>query len=247
MVFGRLIDLLPGQFLFRGPQLADRLHIDRNKIYRLIKLFEQEDMISVKKIGRRYSIITVKNYSVYQGDSIPIEKERETNDKPKDMDLCNFEGSSLQESEKQMRNKRETIYKNQKKHKNINNNINSPEIPFDEIITYLNEKTGKNYRSKMKSTRRLIQARFNEGFTLEDFKKVIDNKVADWNHVPSPGEKDMRPYLRPETLFGTKFESYLNSQPAVRRILTSAASRNNFQQREYDDSFFEQFEKLSGI
>lgn len=204
-------------------------------------------MISVKKIGRRYSIITVKNYSVYQGDSIPIEKERETNDKPKDMDLCNFEGSSLQESEKQMRNKRETIYKNQKKHKNINNNINSPEIPFDEIITYLNEKTGKNYRSKVKSTRRLIQARFNEGFTLEDFKKVIDNKVADWNHVPSPGEKDMRPYLRPETLFGTKFESYLNSQPAVRRILTSAASRNNFQQREYDDSFFEQFEKLSGI
>lgn len=128
IILGRLIDLLPGQFLFRGPQLADRLHIDRNKIYRLIKLFEDDEMISVRKIGKRYSIITVKNYSVYQGDSLPLKKNRETNEKPKHMDSSDLDGLSLQQNEKQIRNKRETIYKNKKTHKNKKNNIYSSHI-----------------------------------------------------------------------------------------------------------------------
>lgn len=128
IIMGRLIELLPGQFLFRGPQLADQLQIDRNKIYRLIKLFESNGMISIKKIGKRYSIITVINYSVYQGDNLPIEKNRETNDKPKYMDSSNLEGLSLQQNEKQIRNKRETIYKNEKTHKNKENNIYSSHI-----------------------------------------------------------------------------------------------------------------------
>ncbi|NLU53422.1 MAG: hypothetical protein GXX10_11250 [Clostridiaceae bacterium] len=143
-----------------------------------------------------------------------------------------------------MKNKKETIYKNQKNIKNKENNINSPDIPFDEIISYLNEKAGTNYRSKSQTSRRLIQARFNEGFTLDDFFKVIDNKVADWGHEPAPGEKDMRPYLRPETLFGTKFESYLNSRPEVKVNKKSIPHRDNFIQRDYDDSFFDQ---ISGI
>jgi uncharacterized phage protein (TIGR02220 family) len=236
---GRLIDLLPGQFLFRGPQLADRLHIDRNKIYRLLSLFEQEDMISIRKIGKRYSIITVKNYSVYQGDSLPIEKKRETKEKPKHMELCGVEGSSLQQSEKQMRNKKETIYKNNKINKNKENNICAS--TFEEIISYLNQKINTNYRPTSKATQKLISARINEGFSIDDFKRVIDNKVSDWNHEPAAGEKDMRPYLRPETLFGTKFESYLNSRPAV-RIQKSSSRRANFQQRDYDDDFYEMLE-----
>lgn len=128
IIMGRLIDLLPGQFLFRGPQLADQLQIDRNKIYRLIKLFDDDDMISIKKIGKRYSIITVKNYSVYQGDSLPIEKNRETNEKPKRMETSDLDQLSLQQSEKQMRNKRETIYKKEKNQKNKENNIYSSHI-----------------------------------------------------------------------------------------------------------------------
>lgn len=237
---GRLIDLKPGQFLFRGPQLADRLHIDRNKIYRLLALFEQEDMISIIKIGKRYSIVTVKNYSVYQGDSIPIEKMRETNEKPKHMDLYGLKGLSLQQSEKQMRNKKETIYKNKKNYKNKEDNICSSSA-FEEIINYLNQKIDTHYKHTSKATQKLISARFNENFTVEDFKKVIDNKTADWNHEPAPGEKDMRPYLRPETLFGTKFESYLNSRPAT-KTQNKTARRDNFTQRQYDDDFYEMLE-----
>lgn len=74
------------------------------------------------------------------------------------------------------------------------------------IIAYLNEKAGTNYRSTTKGTQRLINARLAEGFTVDDFKAVIDKKCAEWQG----GE--MQQYLRPETLFnGTKFESYLNS------------------------------------
>ncbi|MCM6819902.1 conserved phage C-terminal domain-containing protein [Pediococcus pentosaceus] len=77
---------------------------------------------------------------------------------------------------------------------------------FKEIISYLNEKAGTKYRASGSKTQRLIKARFNDGFNDEDFKKVINIKVAEWSGT------DMAKYLRPETLFGTKFESYLNQK-----------------------------------
>lgn len=80
-------------------------------------------------------------------------------------------------------------------------------IPYKNIIDYLNAKTGANYRASSNKTQTLIKARFNEGFTLEDFKTVIDKKATEWLH-----DNKMATYLRPETLFGTKFESYLNQK-----------------------------------
>lgn len=80
-------------------------------------------------------------------------------------------------------------------------------IPYVEIINYLNNSANKNYRSSTKKTKGLIQARWNEGFRLNDFKKVIDIKVTEWIN-----DQNMQKYIRPETLFGTKFESYLNQQ-----------------------------------
>lgn len=93
----------------------------------------------------------------------------------------------------------------------INTDIYSPAkaeqctIPYKEIIDYLNERTGSNYKHTTKKTKDLIKARFNEGFNLDDFKIVIDKKTMEWIN-----DKEMNKYLRPETLFGTKFESYLN-------------------------------------
>lgn len=55
-----------------------------------------------------------------------------------------------------------------------------------------------------------IQARWNENYTLDDFKKVVDNKVAEWK------DTDMDQYLRPSTLFGTKFDNYLNQSPKTK-------------------------------
>lgn len=78
-----------------------------------------------------------------------------------------------------------------------------------EIVAYLNQKTGKDFRARNQKTQKVINARINEGYELADFKKVIDLKTKEWLHDPK-----MCIYLRPETLFGTKFEGYLNSIPA---------------------------------
>lgn len=88
----------------------------------------------------------------------------------------------------------------------INTDVNADEKPYQDIVSYLNEKTGKKYRASSKKIRSLISARINEGFTLEDFKAVIDIKCGHWLH-----DAKMNEYLRPSTLFGTKFEEYLNS------------------------------------
>ena len=83
---------------------------------------------------------------------------------------------------------------------------------YQEILDYLNSKVGTCYRASSKATQRLIKARSNEGFKVEDFKKVIDIKVAAWKNDPK-----MSQYLRPATLFGTKFESYLNEPIPTRQ------------------------------
>ena len=76
--------------------------------------------------------------------------------------------------------------------------------PYQEIVDYLNQKAGTSYRSNSKATQAIIRARLAEGYTVEDFKRVIDNKCTDW--IGTQWEE----YLRPSTLFGTKFENYLN-------------------------------------
>lgn len=85
------------------------------------------------------------------------------------------------------------------------NNILSSKHDFaDEIIQYLNMRTGAKYKSTTSKTKQLINARVNEGFTLDDFKTVIDKKCVEWCGT------EFEKFLRPNTLFGTKFESYLN-------------------------------------
>lgn len=74
-----------------------------------------------------------------------------------------------------------------------------------EVIAYLNLKSGKRFKPSTGANKSHINARSKEGFTLENFKTVIDKKCSDWK-----GDPKMDKYLRPETLFGTKFESYLN-------------------------------------
>ena len=83
-----------------------------------------------------------------------------------------------------------------------------------EIIDYLNSKAGTNYKTTTPKTRTLIKARLKEGFTLDDFYTVIDKKVLLWGK-----DIKMQAYLRPETLFGTKFESYLNEVVSQGKIL----------------------------
>jgi len=90
-----------------------------------------------------------------------------------------------------------------------NNNDNNDIKKIIYIVEYLNEKTGKAFKTNNKSTIGHINARLAEGFTIDDFKLVIDNRVNKWGD-----DLKMSEYLRPETLFSTKFEGYLNSARA---------------------------------
>lgn len=91
-------------------------------------------------------------------------------------------------------------------------------IPYEDIISYLNEKASKSYKHKTAKTRTYINARFKDGFTIDDFKQVIDIKTAQWLT-----DSNMNQYLRPETLFGTKFEGYLNEKGANKNVGNSNA------------------------
>lgn len=91
------------------------------------------------------------------------------------------------------------LYRNENENENVSKEVR------ENIINFLNEKTGKKYRANSDKTKELIQARFNEGFELNDFKKVIDIKVKKWKD-----DIKMKDFLRPETLFSNKFEGYLN-------------------------------------
>lgn len=85
---------------------------------------------------------------------------------------------------------------------NVNKDVNK-------IVDYLNNRVGSNYKASTKKTKDLIKARIKDGFGVEDFKTVIDKKADEWEN-----DKEFCKYLRPETLFGNKFESYLNQQQA---------------------------------
>ena len=81
---------------------------------------------------------------------------------------------------------------------------------FRQIIDYLNLKANTRYKYTSEKYKKSIHARVEEGFTLNDFQEVIDKKCAEW--VGTEWEK----FLRPETLFGTKFEGYLNQKAVVK-------------------------------
>lgn len=102
----------------------------------------------------------------------------------------------------------------------------SEKIPYQEIVDYLNLRVGSNYRHQTADTRKLIKARWSNGHRLDDFKKVIDKKVVDSKTVRSDGQFVFDPrYLRPQTLFGSKFEGYLNQPDVVPTITKGQAER----------------------
>ena len=91
---------------------------------------------------------------------------------------------------------------------NISMSDKSDAAPYKTIIEHLNKKVNKKFSYKSVSNRKLIKARFNEGYKLEDFIKVIDIKTNEWIN-----DEKMKNYLQPSTLFrGSNFDKYLNQE-----------------------------------
>ena len=139
-------------------------------------------------------------------------------------------------------------YSNEKQNEKDNENDNENEVSYpdtgndssndtfqsavSEIISYLNEKTESMYRASNKKTQSCIRARLSEGFKVDDFKTVIDKKCAEWI-----GDPKMEKYLRPETLFGTKFEGYLNAKVSKQAARPQQGYHKQTKAEELDDFY----------
>lgn len=171
---------------------------------------QQMEMVQIFLQG-----IQDKNYDRYQSTgSQPAEERQSTGSQPATIE-------ERKESNNIINNK--------------NHNVSSPTsgdrpaYPYEDIVDYLNMKAGTHFRYSSEDTKKHIRARINDGYTVEDFKVVIDKKVAEWKGTPQ-GK-----FLRPYTLFGTKFESYLNEQPVECMQRKEINNRfHNFDQRETD-------------
>lgn len=98
---------------------------------------------------------------------------------------------------------------------------NEPD-PTEEVVDHLNHRLGTQYKATTQATRKLIKARLKEGFTVEDMKLVIDKKAAEW-----VGNPKMAQYLRPDILFGNKFEGYLNARSCQQTRQNNTAYHQN--------------------
>lgn len=120
---------------------------------------------------------------------------------------ANCEANSEAESEKTGKQTSKHNIKEKDKDKDIATSVAIPPI-VPQVVAYLNEKTGRSFKPTTALTVRKITARVNEGFAYDDFKRVIDTKTRQWKD-----SAEYSRYLRPETLFGSKFEGYLNENP----------------------------------
>lgn len=119
--------------------------------------------------------------------------------------------------------------------------INKEEkIPYKEIIDCLNKFAKTNYRHTSQVTKDKIKARWNDGFRLNDFETVIKNKCSEWMGT------DMEKYLRPKTLFGNNFESYLNQKVSKENLNTENVPDwyKNTGETKPDDELLKQVEEM---
>jgi len=200
-------------FLIIQGWMVNELHLKGNDliIYAIIYSFNQEE----KSINNFKEYLMEWTKSTKQGINKNLKSLVESNlirDKKIQDNGINYDYfivNKVSENRKQSF-KKKTIYNNiYNTISNLNNisnlNINSINNNiYSRVIEHLNKRIGANYRASSFKTKRLIDARLRENYSLDDFKTVIDKKCVDWMNT------DMQKYLRPETLFGTKFESYLN-------------------------------------
>lgn len=166
------------------------LNLKRDTVYRRLKNMSKNNILKHKTVKNNgvYSYFNIgDNYIKLISDSNPIHS---------DFNTVSYGFKSNTPSD----------LNPEQKINLLNNNSIKDINRYKLIIEYLNNKAETKYKFTTKKTQQMINTRFKEGFTVEDCYKVIDNKVTEWINT------DMEKYIRPETLFGSKFEGYLNQK-----------------------------------
>ena len=200
-------DLPDGQFKITARTAATDLKLSRSTITRLINEFESLGIVdaikksSVGNCSSIYEYVTERKSKSMSKNEPLIETVCETLDGPLKVsdfnDFSDFEVPNDGTCDESVRETSNIKY--------LNKELSKDNI-YSRVVFYLNEKSKKNFKSTTKKTRDCICARLNEGFVEEDFYRVIDVKCGQWM------DSDMEKFLRPETLFSNKFESYLNEK-----------------------------------
>lgn len=236
LLYGEVLSMInvTGSFYMSNKALAKRLRCTPQTVIRCVKELEKLNYIKTTIVkdektgavkGRKIELRPVPINTDARGDGNTDDSTPITSVLKTPYHSC-YEGGNTDDTQIEQYNK--TINRTEEDIDKLSSSENvdpepkqkSQKIPYEKIIDYLNRKTNSHYRPTSKATRRLIKARYNEGFTDIDFKSVIDKKCAEWLQ-----DGNMVQYLRPETLFGTKFEAYLN-QPD-----TGPIPRNNFRNK----------------
>ncbi|WP_368263442.1 phage replisome organizer N-terminal domain-containing protein [Clostridium disporicum] len=223
--------LLNDRIPYTEEMLATIFRKEVNTVRFALKTFSDFGMIELIN-----NVITIPNWNKHQTlDAYEKKKERDRiYQKEKRAKQKLLIESSKKSSDKSNDNSSDTSSdvvaleedkeKEEEREEDIDINI------YSEIIDYLNSKANTNYRVNNKKTRASINARITEGFTIDDFKKVIDIKSSEWLNT------NMQQYLRPETLFGTKFEGYLNQK--VTKQVGNYTSNNSKRHQENTSSSY---------
>ena len=148
-------------------------------------------------------VVVIKDWRIHNTLQNDRYKPTIYSDEKKQLETGYFQNNSRLEPQHNL-----TKHNITEQRKDIMSDKSDDVIPYSEIIEYFNRKTGKKLSSKATSNKKHIKARWSEGYTVDDFKKVIDIKYNDWNGT------DMAKFIRVETLFGNKFDGYLNQLPA---------------------------------
>lgn len=190
--------------------LADELDFEENTVQLALNALEQLDMVVTNK--GHFTIAGWEEYQNIEG----MDKIREQNRirKQRQRENQKLLASGSQDGHG-------TVTPCHAPDKEEDKDIDK-EKEYISIVSYLNEKAGTGFKATTAKTKSAIHARLAEGFTLEDFKVVIDKKCQEWIGT------DMQKYLRPETLFGTKFEGYLNAKTG--RNETNAGVKQDIRQ-----------------
>lgn len=190
--------------------LADELDFEENTVQLALKALEQFNMIVTD--GNCFAIAGWEKYQNVEGmDKIREqtrkrvaahrEKQKLLSDVTLHVTQCNATEEDIEED--------------------IDKEKDKENISI--IVSYLNEKAGTNYKATTKNTQSSIKARLAEGFTVDDFKIVIDKMCAEWI-----GDEKMERFLRPSTLFSpSKFEGYLNAKFTRKEVKANAKHVGN--------------------
>lgn len=201
--------IMNNRIAYTDEMLASVFRRDINTVRLALKTFQDFGMIDVIE-----DVITIPNWNKYQTlDAYERKKERDRiyqADRRAKQRLL-IAKSSDTSFDCQKTPSSDVAFSEEEKEKERDKDI------YINIVAYLNEKTGANYKATTKKTQACIHARLEEGFTLDDFKSVIDKKCDEWRGT------EWEKYLRPETLFGTKFESYLNAKVTKKPVNTGMA------------------------